>query len=94
MSPKTLVGQMSKGMSLQFGCASVILYGVLDPDTVITFAYMIGAITDEESAPDEPPTLVIDFRYTSDQHDADTGAALYSEEAFRSLLEHDLQATA
>lgn len=94
MSPKTLTGRMSKGMSLQFNCASVILHGALDPDTVITFAYMVGAIADDEQAPDALPLLVIDFRYTGEQHDASTGAVLYQEETFRSLLERDLQAAA
>ncbi len=94
MSLKTL-GRMSQGMSLELGCQSVvILTGAADPDAVIEFAYSIGAITDTASAPDAPPTLVVDFRYVSAKHSASDGAALYSEEDLRTLLDSDLNAAA
>ena len=82
--------RMSQGMSLVLSCPSVILIGPVDPDEVIEFAYSIGAITDAQSAPDEPPTLVIDFRYAGAQHPATDGAKLYSEEALREQLDRDL----
>ena len=91
MQVKT-AGQMSQGISLQLCCPSVILTAPVDPEKVIEFAYSIKAITDEESALDEPPTLVIDFRYDGEGHGADEGAKLYAEAALRTQLDRDLSA--
>ena len=85
-----LVSTMKQGWSAEYDCATVILTAPADPDKVITYAHSIGAVSDLECEGDEPTDLVIDFRYADEAMGRAAGPELYTEEAVRSQLEHDL----
>lgn len=83
---------MEEGWAEQYSCQSVVLTEPRNADEVIEFARTIGAECNWETKPDEPADLVVEFRYLNTAERI--GPEVYTEEAVRNQLGHDLAAAA